>query len=229
MLRRLARWIAGRKQAPKLPEQDETSTSPQSSADAGISSKLDLSQVVIVRNQSIALMEANRFDEAQDLLLEALSAIDPSEDSGKQMGIVLHSGLAQLEEVAGNLKSAEVHCKRVVALRGALHTDVSGEVWVVLHSSERHLEEIQTRLGRPEGALQRLVVRLHATPEDDLRTRHIILDQIAALRISQKDYHEALAVVEQGRAVWALEWDKKRIKPQWNQMEKVIMSHVQNA
>jgi len=190
---------------------------------------INLAQCVEFKDNAIALLEASKPEEGAVLLEQLLPSLDTAVNDAGHCAIVIYGGLAMMADAQGQLEQVMRYCEDVKRLSEAATSDLPQECRVSVQIARQIQDDASIRLGRAEQPIERLRARLAKTPSDDLSTAHMLLEKIAVLQMSQRDYSGALATVAEGRTVLRMEWDKQRARPQWDQIERTIQSRTKNT
>lgn len=173
------------------------------------------------------LMEMKKPDEARGLVRQTLARMDGTDRSTAGRKASLLHCLARIDLNDGQLADSERLLKYAIEI--AHETD--GDLKVARSRMQGELREVRALLGRPDAQLADLLVLLseyRRQPVVKTGPYNALLEKICALHISQERYDDALAIVEEGRALLKEDRGETWIRDQWDDMAATVHRRIRN-
>ncbi len=180
-----------------------------------------------VTDYAICLMEMKKSDDARRIVRQTLARIDRTDPATAAMAARLLQCLATIDRNDGQLADAEATLMDAIECT----PDTDTTLTVIKAQMRGHLREVQALLGRPDAQLADLMVLLTEYRRQPLAKTgpyNSLLEDICTLHISQERYDDALAIVEEGRALLKEDRGETWIRDQWDDMAATVHRRIRN-
>ncbi|WP_027257938.1 hypothetical protein [Leisingera aquimarina] len=173
------------------------------------------------------LLDVDKLDEARSIAAKVQASVNDASPAVKAAAWELSAAMARIEMRDGQLNKADAHLIAAIET----HPKTGAENNVHKQSLISSLENLQVQMGKGDPKLARLLQRLEEfrpAPLDQPAPYHGVLEQIAAIYISQRKHEAAMNIIEEGRRHLATDWDTSRIRPQRDAMAATVARRKQN-